>query len=311
MIRWLAHSGKPKVQIGASLKRVEKCFVVFLSHEVDVHNLFIFVWPYILSNYTSNKILSQPLDLFDYIFLFKPHHYVPHFTLLVCCHLRRTCHTKPKSSQTPNSPEAESASQHGPSPHPNPNAKTPAGTESGLQAPKKPRRFTIMTTTTKAVHVHYRNMLSLWWWYVARGPRYLAVATFTFIASALIYRAKKGQQKSAECVMLGENLLDERTKELLGDIEKLREKDPVRLEKEANTFHEQFWKTRALAVTEDRHHRRSLEKKQIQAISASTGTDMSEWMEAKVKDTKEKEVARRTHDYIQGFHTHLKVRRLI
>ncbi|EPY26220.1 hypothetical protein STCU_01379 [Strigomonas culicis] len=41
------------------------------------------------------------------------------------------------------------------------------------------------------------------------------------------------------------------------------------------------------------------------------GTDMTEWLGAKEKDEEEREVARRTQDYIQGFHQHLKSKRLI
>ena len=183
--------------------------------------------------------------------------------------------------------------------------------EPELMSPKNTRRFTIMTTTTKGVYVHYRNDLAFWWWGKTDFNWYFWGGTALFIGSQIIHRYKVGKKISAEKVMIGENLLDERTKELLGDIEKLREKDPLRLEKEANTFHEDFWKTRALAVSDSLRRKRTIEKKQDEALTLSKGTDMSEWMEAKVKDTKEKEIARRTHEYIQGFHQYLKVRRLI
>jgi len=120
-----------------------------------------------------------------------------------------------------------------------------------------------------------------------------------------------GARNSAGAVLLGETLLDERTRDLLGAIEKLREKDPLRLEKEANEFHDLFWKSRAKAVTENITKKREVELKKDHVIQAAQGTDMSEWLEAKGKDNKEREVARRTHDYIQGFHQHLKVKRLI
>eukprot|EP00760_Papus_ankaliazontas_P004697 PhM_4_TR12030/c0_g2_i1/m.73375 len=175
----------------------------------------------------------------------------------------------------------------------------------------KPKNFNVMTTTTKSVYIHYRNQLALWWWFRTDGNWWYFGGILAFIASHVVYRFKVGAKKSAENVSLGETLLDERTRDLLGDVEKLREKDPLRLEKEANEFHERFWKTRAHAVTVENQQKREKEMKQTELIAQTQGTDMSEWLHAKGKDAKEREIARRTHDYIQGFHQHLKVKRLI
>eukprot|EP00658_Telonema_sp_P-2_P016147 TRINITY_DN16254_c0_g1_i1.p1 TRINITY_DN16254_c0_g1~~TRINITY_DN16254_c0_g1_i1.p1 ORF type:complete len:172 (+),score=48.15 TRINITY_DN16254_c0_g1_i1:12-527(+) len=124
-------------------------------------------------------------------------------------------------------------------------------------------------------------------------------------------RYRIAKEQTASQAQLGENLLDQRTRDLLSDIESLRSKDPLRLENEANIFHEQFWKRRAKAIANQRNERRSAELTRGLLQGEARGTDMTEWLGAKAKDDQEREVARRTHDYIQGFHQHLKTKRLI
>jgi hypothetical protein len=131
------------------------------------------------------------------------------------------------------------------------------------------------------------------------------------IGTMFITRARHALMNTATKAQLGENLLDQRTRDLLNDIETLRVKDPLRLENEANAFHEMFWQTRAKIVAEQRHGRRSAEISRGLLQGEARGTDMTEWLGAKAKDDQEREVARRTHDYIQGFHQHLKSKRLI
>lgn len=132
-----------------------------------------------------------------------------------------------------------------------------------------------------------------------------------FVGSQVYVRYKVAKRQTAESAKLGESLLDNRTRDLLGDVENLRNKDPLRLESEANQFHEIFWKRRAKAVSDVRQETRTIEIARGEMQGVARGTDMSEWLGAKKKDEEEREVARRTHDYIQGFHQHLKAKRLI
>ncbi|KNH05416.1 hypothetical protein XU18_3587 [Perkinsela sp. CCAP 1560/4] len=188
-------------------------------------------------------------------------------------------------------------------------AERPEAEGSVAQVPK-PRKITIMTNTRKAVYVHYRNYYAQWWWYMSTARWYYFVFLFTYGLAHVAFRYRLGKKKSAEVVMIGENLLDDQTKALLVEIEKLRERDPIRLENEANDFHELFWKHRAYAMTDDIKRRREREARE-EAAMVGSGTDMSEWMDAKTKDKKEKEISRRTRDYILGFHQHLKVKKLL
>ena len=173
------------------------------------------------------------------------------------------------------------------------------------------RRMTIMENVQKAKYIHHRNDFAEWWYLMTTFRWYWFAFLLVYSLSHVIFRFRSGQKKSAETAMIGENLLDETCKTLLAEIEKIREKDPVRLEKEANEFHELFWKQRAFAVTDEIKQRRAREAAEESVLLSSSGTDMSEWVEAKSKDRKEKDVARRTRDYINGFHKHLKTKRLI
>ena len=134
---------------------------------------------------------------------------------------------------------------------------------------------------------------------------------FLFVGTQVIARYRVAKLQTATQAQLGENLLDQRTRDLLSDIEVLRKKDPIRLEHEANMYHEQFWKRRAVAVAESRSQVRNLEIQRGKMQGEARGTDMTEWLGAKAKDDEEREVARRTQDYFQGFHQHLKSKRLI
>eukprot|EP00744_Colponema_vietnamica_P017164 GILI01024091.1.p1 GENE.GILI01024091.1~~GILI01024091.1.p1 ORF type:complete len:229 (+),score=45.92 GILI01024091.1:34-687(+) len=186
-----------------------------------------------------------------------------------------------------------------------------AGAASSLGAPEKKRNIVVLANTTKAVYIHPQNHTASWYWFRTDFHRWLVFGLITFVGSQVLARYRIAKQQTAAQAQMGENLLDQRTRDLLGDIETLRAKDPLRLENEANLFHEQFWKRRAKAISNERNERRSAELTRGMLQGEARGTDMTEWLGAKAKDDQEREVARRTHDYIQGFHQHLKAKRLI
>lgn len=189
-----------------------------------------------------------------------------------------------------------------------------ASTASSIGAPAgegKKRNIVVIANTTKAVYIHPQNHTASWYWFRTDFHRWLVFGLLTFVGSQVLARYRIAKQQTAAQAQLGENLLDQRTRDLLGDIETLRAKDPLRLENEANLFHEQFWKRRAKAISNERNERRSAELTRGMLQGEARGTDMTEWLGAKAKDDQEREVARRTHDYIQGFHQHLKAKRLI
>ncbi|KAG5492316.1 hypothetical protein GH5_01233 [Leishmania sp. Ghana 2012 LV757] len=190
-------------------------------------------------------------------------------------------------------------------------AKTGAlGATADEEAPRR-RNIIVLSNTTKAVYVHPTNHIASWYWFITDFHKWFIGIVFLFVGTQVIARYRVSKLQTATQAQLGENLLDQRTRDLLGDIEVLRKKDPIRLEHEANMYHEQFWKRRALAVAESRNEVRSLEIQRGKMQGEARGTDMTEWLGAKAKDDEEREVARRTQDYIQGFHQHLKSRRLI
>lgn len=182
----------------------------------------------------------------------------------------------------------------------------------GAAAPEgKKRNIIVMANTTKAIYIHPQNHTASWYWFRTDFHRWLVFGLLTFVGSQVLARWRIAKQQTTAQAQLGENLLDQRTRDLLGDIESLRAKDPLRLENEANLFHEQFWKRRAKVVSQERSERRNAELTRGMLQGEARGTDMTEWLGAKAKDEQEREVARRTHDYIQGFHQHLKAKRLI
>jgi hypothetical protein len=188
------------------------------------------------------------------------------------------------------------------------------GGAGGLSAPaegEKVRNIRVFTNTTKAVYVHQHNRIATYYWMRTDFHFWFCMVAFGFVGSQLFVRYKVAKRATAEQAKLGESLLDQRTRELLTDIEGLRNKDPLRLESEANLFHEMFWQQRAKMVADTAKERRSVEISRGVMQGEARGTDMSEWLGAKQKDDVEREVARRTHDYIQGFHQHLKAKRLI
>ena len=191
--------------------------------------------------------------------------------------------------------------------------KSSVGGASGasVESPQKPRNIVVFSNTTKAVYVHFHNYTAAWFWFMTDFTKYFCFIVFMTVGTMFITRIRSGQMTTAAKAQLGENLLDQRTRDLLNDIETLRTKDPLRLENEANLFHEMFWNGRAKAVAEQRNQRRSAEISRGMLQGEARGTDMTEWLGAKAKDDQEREVARRTHDYIQGFHQHLKSKRLI
>ncbi|KAG5491338.1 hypothetical protein JIQ42_01237 [Leishmania sp. Namibia] len=184
------------------------------------------------------------------------------------------------------------------------------GAAADEEAPRR-RNIIVLSNTTKAVYVHPTNHIASWYWFITDFHKWFVGIVFLFVGTQVIARYRVSKLQTATQAQLGENLLDQRTRDLLGDIEVLRKKDPIRLEHEANMYHEQFWKRRALAVAESRNEVRSLEIQRGKMQGEARGTDMTEWLGAKAKDDEEREVARRTQDYIQGFHQHLKSRRLI
>jgi hypothetical protein len=182
----------------------------------------------------------------------------------------------------------------------------PASTEN-----KKKRNISVFSNTAKGMYVHVPNLLGGLSFTIKDLPFYFWGVMIVFVGSQVYVRYKVAKRQTAESAKLGESLLDNRTRDLLGDIENLRNKDPLRLESEANQFHEIFWKRRAKAVADVRQEKRTIEIARGEMQGVARGTDMSEWLGAKKKDEEEREVARRTHDYIQGFHQHLKAKRLI
>ncbi|KAK7200863.1 hypothetical protein NESM_000144900 [Novymonas esmeraldas] len=177
-------------------------------------------------------------------------------------------------------------------------------------APRR-RNIVVLSNTTKAVYIHPINHIASWYWFITDFHKWFVGVVFLFVGTQVIARYRVSKLQTATQAQLGENLLDQRTRDLLSDIEVLRKKDPIRLEHEANVYHEHFWKRRALAVAESRNEVRSLEIQRGKMQGEARGTDMTEWLGAKAKDDEEREVARRTQDYIQGFHQHLKSKRLI
>nr|CCC93007.1 unnamed protein product [Trypanosoma congolense IL3000] len=178
------------------------------------------------------------------------------------------------------------------------------------EVPRK-RNMTVLCNTTKAVYIHPTNHIASWYWFITDFHKWFIGIVFLFVGTQVIARYRVAKLQTVIQAQLGENLLDQRTRDLLTDIEVLRQKDPIRLEQEANIYHEQFWKRRALAVAESRNEVRRVELQRGLLQGQARGTDMTEWLGAKVKDDEERKVAQRTQEYIQGFHQHLKSKRLI
>ena len=173
------------------------------------------------------------------------------------------------------------------------------------------RNISIYSNTTKGVYVHYHNRMAAIYWWRTDFHYWLVGFIVVFVGSQLWVRYRVSNMATVQQARLGENLLDQRTRDLLTDIEQLRERDPLRLESEANAFHELFWNLRAKKISESRSAARTTEINRGVMQGEARGTDMTEWLGAKKKDDSEREIARRTHDYIQGFHQHLKSKRLI
>jgi hypothetical protein len=184
-----------------------------------------------------------------------------------------------------------------------------ASAEEGEQV--KPRNIRIYSNTTKGVYIHFHNRLAAIYWWKTDFHFWLMGFIIALVGSQLLVRYRVSLMSTVQQARLGENLLDQRTRDLLSDVETLREKDPLRLESEANAFHELFWNLRAKKIAESRAEARTTEINRGVMQAEARGTDMSEWLGAKKKDDSEREIARRTHDYIQGFHQHLKSKRLI
>jgi hypothetical protein len=175
----------------------------------------------------------------------------------------------------------------------------------------KRRNIIVMSNTTKAVYIHRTNHIASWYWFVTDFHKWFVGFVVLFVGSQVLARYRIAKMQTTVQAQLGENLLDQRTRDLLSDVEQLRVKDPLRLENEANAYHEQFWQRRAKAVAERNDERRNVEITRGLLQGEARGTDMTEWLGAKAKDDQEREVARRTQEYIQGFHQHLKAKRLI
>ncbi|CUI14820.1 Hypothetical protein, putative [Bodo saltans] len=175
----------------------------------------------------------------------------------------------------------------------------------------KRRNILVMSNTTKAVYIHRHNHIASWYWFVTDFHKWFVGFVILFVGSQVLARYRIAKMQTTVQAQLGENLLDQRTRDLLSDVEQLRVKDPLRLENEANAYHEQFWQRRAKAVAERNDERRNVEITRGLMQGEARGTDMTEWLGAKAKDDQEREVARRTQEYIQGFHQHLKAKRLI
>jgi hypothetical protein len=178
-------------------------------------------------------------------------------------------------------------------------------------AEEKPRNIRVYANTTKGVYIHFHNRMAAIYWWRTDFHYWLVGCILMFVGSQLLVRYRVSVMSTVQQARLGENLLDQRTRDLLSDIETLREKDPLRLESEANAFHELFWNLRAKKVAGSRSDARKMEIDRGVMQGEARGTDMTEWLGAKKKDDSEREIARRTHDYIQGFHQHLKSKRLI
>lgn len=185
------------------------------------------------------------------------------------------------------------------------------GGDAAEAEPVKKRNITVMSNTTKAVYIHRTNHIASWYWFVTDFHKWFVGFVVLFVGSQVLARYRIAKMQTTVQAQLGENLLDQRTRDLLSDIEQLRLKDPLRLENEANAYHEQFWQRRAKSVAERNNDRRNVEITRGLMQGEARGTDMTEWLGAKAKDDQEREVARRTQEYIQGFHQHLKAKRLI
>ena len=174
-----------------------------------------------------------------------------------------------------------------------------------------PRNIRVYANTMKGVYIHPHNRWAAIYWWRTDFHYWLVGCILVFVGSQLLVRYRVSMMSTVQQARLGENLLDQRTRDLLTDIESLREKDPLRLENEANAFHELFWNLRAKKMATSRQDMRTTEINRGMMQGEARGTDMTEWLGAKKKDDSEREIARRTHDYIQGFHQHLKSKRLI
>lgn len=179
------------------------------------------------------------------------------------------------------------------------------------EATPKRRNMIVFSNTTKAVYIHRHNHIASWYWFVTDFHKWFVGFLILFVGSQVLARYRIAKMQTTVQAQLGENLLDQRTRDLLSDIETLRGKDPLRLENEANEYHELFWQRRAKSVAERNQEQRNVEITRGLLQGEARGTDMTEWLGAKAKDDHEREVARRTQEYIQGFHQHLKAKRLI
>ena len=186
-----------------------------------------------------------------------------------------------------------------------------ASSEAAVEEEEKPRNIRVYANTTKGVYIHFHNRMAAIYWWRTDFHYWLVGCILAFVGSQLLVRYRVSVMSTVQQARLGENLLDQRTRDLLTDIESLREKDPLRLESEANAFHELFWNLRAKKVAGSRSEARQTEIDRGVMQGEARGTDSTEWLGAKKKDDSEREIARRTHDYIQGFHQHLKSKRLI
>lgn len=202
----------------------------------------------------------------------------------------------------------EDGRQHG---NPKIHAEADQSTALGAATEPKRRNIVVLSNTTKAVYIHPINHIASWYWFITDFHKWFVGMVTLFVGTQVFARYRIAKVNTATQAQLGENLLDQRTRDLLSDIEVLRSKDPIRLEHEANVYHEQFWKRRALAVADNRNEARKLEMERGKMQGLARGTDMTEWLGAKAKDDEEREVARRTQDYVQGFHQYLKSKRLI
>lgn len=225
-------------------------------------------------------------------------------SVLVTARLCATAAKQERASGEENQSNKEQTQQEG-------EKKKTTSSALGEAMPEKKRNIVVMCNTTKAVYIHPQNHIASWYWFITDFHKWFVGFMFLFVGSQIIARYRIAKMQTTVQAQLGENLLDQRTRDLLSDIEQLRQKDPLRLENEANIFHEQFWERRAKAVAERNNERRNIEITRGVMQGQARGTDMTEWLGAKAKDDQEREVARRTQDYIQGFHQHLKSKRLI
>ena len=189
--------------------------------------------------------------------------------------------------------------------------KDAAVVEKGDCAVGEGRNFLVMSNTKKGYYFHRGNEVAAFFWVRQEMDYWKSLVVLVGIVFPMFCQYQFLRRNQVEQVKLGDSLLDNRTRELLGDIEQLRKKDPLRLESEANTFHEAFWRRRARNITAQREHTRRVEITRGLMQSEARGTDISEWATNKKKEDEERHIARRTQDYIQGFHQHLKSKRLI